>query len=258
MLGQPSFFAIGPAEISGNTVSVNTGNLGSASQRYTNLFLTGTGSADTFSSRQLLGTTGQITGLSVSNLYPVGQPNLGHPTQKWTNSYLTGTGYAYSQEVIYNGQSEEVITRAEVTGRFVAKYLLSDHPVRFATGLVTGTTVSLGANKTYRLEYRLQYSGSSNTEGLRFSISGSNPYIFLAGNGIIDDFNDTPEAFSVSGYEYHSHFHGSQDRKPITVNLLFVNSNATNSVSVYAGKETSGVAEVCICSGSWLTATEYN
>lgn len=183
--------------------------------------------------------------------------NLGSSAQSFRNIYLTGTGYGYSQEVIYNGRSEEVITRAEVTGRFIANYLTGDFPVQYVTGLVTGLTFPLAADKTYKLEYRLQYSGSSNLEGINISLSGINPCAFFAGNGLIDDFNNTPEGFVVSGYNPHGHFHGATDRRMITLNVLLVNSSSANSLSLYAGKETSGVNTVALCSGSWATMTQY-
>lgn len=306
MIGQTVFFASGPVEVSGNTLSTNTGNLGTPSSKYSNLYLTGTGFADEFSARktslitgeitglsvsnlypigqpdlghlnlrwrntyttgtgyfdrlitrEISAQTGQITGLSVSNLYPVGQPNLGHPSQKWNNSYLTGTGYSYSQEVIYNGQSEEVITRAEVTGKFIPKYITGNHPVQFNSGEVTGLSFSLAANKTYKLQYHLQYSGSSNTEGISVSVSGTNSVVFFAGDGAIDDFNGTPETFVITGYGNHGHFHGSVERKPITMNILVVNSSTANVLSLYAGKETTGINAVAVCGGSWATLTQY-
>jgi len=183
--------------------------------------------------------------------------NLGSSAQSFRNIYLTGTGYGYSQEVIYNGRSEEVITRAEVTGRFIANYLTGDFPVQYITGLVTGLTFPLAANKTYKLEYRLQYSGSSTSEGISVALSGANPCPFFAGNGIIDDFNNSPEGFIISGYDLHGHFHGATDRRLITLNVLLVNSPTTNSISLYAGKESSGINTVALCSGSWATMTQY-
>ncbi len=137
MLGQPSFFAIGPVEVTGNTVSVNTGNLGSPSQKYTNLYLTGTGTADTFSSRQLQGATGQITGLSVANLYPVSQPNLGHPTQQWANLYATGTGYLSRIETTSQFTNSGVFDYLGPTGRFFPPLLSFEARTGIFSGYLT-------------------------------------------------------------------------------------------------------------------------
>lgn len=139
MLGQPLFFAIGPAEISGNILSVDTGNLGSPSQRYTNLFLTGTGNADTFSGRQLQGTTGQITGLSVSNLYPVSQPNLGHPNQQWADVYATGTGRMDRIETASQFTNSGVFNYLGPTGRFFPPLLTFEMRTGLYSGLLTNS-----------------------------------------------------------------------------------------------------------------------
>lgn len=137
MLGQSSFFAIGPVEVTGNTVSVNTGNLGSPSQKYTNLYLTGTGNADTFSSRQVEAATGQITGLSVNNLYPIGQPNLGHPTQRWNNLYATGTGYLDRVETKSQFTNSGVFDYLGPTGRFFPPLLTFEMRTGLFSGLAT-------------------------------------------------------------------------------------------------------------------------
>ena len=41
MIGQSVFFTNGPSQVSGDSVSVNSGNLGSLAQPYTNLYLAG-------------------------------------------------------------------------------------------------------------------------------------------------------------------------------------------------------------------------
>ena len=97
MNGQPIFFAAGPQYISGNIFSSTTGNLGSSTQPFSNVYLTGTGYADEFSARSCRATTGQITGLSVGNLYlGSGYASRIESTSEYSNSgtfnYLAPTG----------------------------------------------------------------------------------------------------------------------------------------------------------------------
>ncbi len=333
MLGQIVFFASGPAEISGNILSTNTGNLGSSQNRYSNLYLTGTGFADEFSARKtsastgeitslsiynlypigqpdlghnslrwrhlyITGTgymdklsareisaqtgsidslsvgtgyfdkvsvreisaqTGEITGLSVGNIYPVNQPNLGHSSQKWNNCYLTGTGYSYSQEVIYNGQSEEVITRAETTGRFVCKTVLEDQTIDFSSGAISGLFFNMTANKTYKFDYSLHYSGSATSEGIHLCFSGTSSSTFAAGNILINDFNSTVKAYPVTGYlQVISNNQGSTDRNTIFANILVTNGPQDSTLHLIASKETnSSSPALSINSGSWATMTQY-
>lgn len=141
MIGQSNFYATGPVEVAGNTVSTNTGNLGSPSQKYTNLYLTGTGSADAFSSRLIEGTTGQITGLSIENLYPVGQPNLGHQNQQWSNIYATGTGHMNRIETTSQFTNSGVFDYLGPTGRFFPPLLTYEARTELYSGfLTTGIT----------------------------------------------------------------------------------------------------------------------
>lgn len=234
MIAQSNFYATGPVEVAGNTLSTNQGNLGTPTNRYSNLYLTGTGYVDEVNTRLVDATTGVIDNLSVNGL--------------WINN----TGYTP-----YNGQYERLITYAEVTGRFVANYLQTNHPINYTTGLVTGLSFPLGANNLYKIKYNLQYSGESNGEGIRFLISGASPVAFLGGNGTIDDFNDSPEKFVINGYEIHDHFHGATDRRSITIDILVKNSSSPVSLGFYASKETAGVSGLAICSGSWAALTQF-
>lgn len=68
MIGQSVFYASGPVEVSGNTLSTNAGNLGTPTNRYSNLYLTGTGFFDETSSRKASSTSGDFTNLSANNL----------------------------------------------------------------------------------------------------------------------------------------------------------------------------------------------
>jgi len=98
IIGQPLFFVTGPENVTGDILSSSTGSLGSNVFPFQNSYLTGTSFADIFSSRLTQATTGQITGLTVANLYvlnilPVSQPNLGSFAQPWGDLHVTGTGY---------------------------------------------------------------------------------------------------------------------------------------------------------------------
>lgn len=93
MIGQPNFNAKGPAEFSGSIFSSSSGNLGSSSKMFSNLYLTGTGYMDKLTSRETYSLTGYSQQQSIEQLYPIGQPNLGHANQRWANLYATGTGY---------------------------------------------------------------------------------------------------------------------------------------------------------------------
>lgn len=77
MISQNIFYASAPIESSGN------------------ISLTGTGFAIEFSARKASFLTGEISGLSVSNLYPAGTPDLGHSSMPWRNLHISGTGSSY-------------------------------------------------------------------------------------------------------------------------------------------------------------------
>lgn len=242
-----------------NLKPYGTPNLGENNLRWNNLFLTGDATIDELISRLVSSKSGEITGLSISNLYPIGQPNLGQETQKWNNSYITGTGYSYSQEVVYDGRSEEVITRAETTGRFVSKTVSINQNIDFASGIVSGLFFNLKANKTYKLDYNLHYSGSATTEGINLCFSGTNQATFAAGDILINDFNSVMKAYPVTGYLHViSNNQGSTDRNTIFCNLLVTNSSSDSTLYLIASKETnSSSPAISINSGSWATMMQY-
>jgi len=151
MNAQCNFFASGPAEISGNILSTNTGDLGAANNPYRNLYLTGTGYVDKFSSRSIEATTGQITGLSVSNLYPVGQPNLGQPTQRWSNLYATGTGYIDRIETNSLYSNSGSFNYLGPTGKFFPPLLTFDQRTGYFTGYVTGAITAFDGSMVFQI-----------------------------------------------------------------------------------------------------------
>lgn len=112
MIASPVFFKIGPDYVSGNSLSRGTGNLGSQQEPWGNLYVTGTGFLDDTVLQRLYSQNGEITGLSILNLYPVSQPDLGHNNQRWRNLYLTGTGiadtYSSRQLIAATGQITEL------------------------------------------------------------------------------------------------------------------------------------------------------
>ncbi len=118
MIGQPIFFAAGPEYISGNIFSSTTGNLGSSTQPFSNLYLTGTGYADEFSARSSKATTGQITGLSVASLY-------------------LGSGYANRIESTSEYSNSGVFNYLGPTGRFFPPLLTFDQRISIWSGIVS-------------------------------------------------------------------------------------------------------------------------
>ena len=156
MLGQSSFYATGPAEIRGDVFSVNTGDLGSNSQKYQNLYLTGTGNADAFSSRLAFSQEARITGLSVSNLYPVGQPNLGHANQRWNDLYATGVGYLDRIETKSQTTNSGVFDYLGPTGRFFPPILTFEQ----RTGIYAGSETPIDSAYDGMICYQYGASGA--------------------------------------------------------------------------------------------------
>lgn len=120
MNAQSTFFVSGPEYVSGDFFSTNTGNLGASVRPFGSLYLTGTGSMDKLSARAVDAATGQITGLSVANLY-------------------LGTGYANRIQSTSEYSDSGVFNYLNPTGRFFPPLLTYDQRTGLWSGLASPT-----------------------------------------------------------------------------------------------------------------------
>lgn len=95
MIGQSNFYATGPVEVAGNTLSTNTGDLGTSSSPYSNLYLTGTGYAPYNGSLGRLITYEEITGRFVAKYLQANH------SVDYTTGLVSGLTFSLGAENLY-------------------------------------------------------------------------------------------------------------------------------------------------------------